>query len=879
MDSRVAERNLGGKMDEERNSGTTKGEKKKELTDNSKGEEGEPTPHDSEHPDDIGNVHHHHHHHHHRKHAKTQTYVTASVMASVLSFVLLLSAELHASEHRIAIVVAGAALGIIAVLLTYCAGSFLHGKAAGWKFFQPLQGGIRFVTLQAVGWTTFALCIVLSVAPIILLTLYPAAAVKGLILAAGTAGLVSEVVMVCSLTQYMPKGLQGPRDATAPSSPVQQQTVVIPGWKEFLQSKQGHRWWGTFIGLPFLLALVGLTLSALADTFYEHHEPRFLLAVFALGCVCLASTLTYGIGGRWRYYEEQWNFIQPGLGGVWFVGLQALAWTLFSVAVLIFLLHIDRLFSASMQFPGPLQWLTYNRQDLPSLLSAAIMGLAADILNASSLLVYKDDRSGAGDAKKRAHREGKQGTSATPPLRSADGVPSSPPTISAAATTAKGEELISSPAAVFRHVPGTLSHALCCVQVWFMYNMEKVTLLVIFWSFYLAPEYPVAIVGSWLVGGVIYGNTFRGSPSVSGRRTKKGMRGHPLFNNLAAYFPLRLFRVKPLDPAHRYVMGFHPHAILPLTCGWMHFTQQWLDLFPGITPANLTSTIIHYVPIMRDVSQLLCTYEVSRTGFLNALWKERAVLLVPGGQKEMIESHSSNPNIVIKTMHKGFIRLALTTAVKSESSGDGDVYLVPVYSFGETRILDNLQVPKSIQEFFMKFLRANVMFFPYGSFGIPGQPRPLSLNVVVGEPIRVPAVAHFTEAQVDLLHRRYYTTLEQTFHAYKDNEHILHGGDRIVFDPPVEHIDEHEFETQWRALLAPTASDAAADRCSDSSHGTDERSERRSRHGKRSKHMSKEKFFIATVFALIYSALVYHAFGSEAIESLAQRLPGFSGGQ
>jgi hypothetical protein len=55
---------------------------------------------------------------------------------------------------------------------------------------------------------------------------------------------------------------------------------------------------------------------------------------------------------------------------------------------------------------------------------------------------------------------------------------------------------------------------------------------------------------------------------------------------------------------------------------------------------------------MRDMAQLLGSFEVSRIGFLNALNKVGAVMLVPGGQTEMMFSRSENLEIQLSTKHK-----------------------------------------------------------------------------------------------------------------------------------------------------------------------------------------------------------------------------------
>ena len=96
-------------------------------------------------------------------------------------------------------------------------------------------------------------------------------------------------------------------------------------------------------------------------------------------------------------------------------------------------------------------------------------------------------------------------------------------------------------------------------------------------------------------------------------------------------------------------------------------------LSAGIRAAPLTSSITHVIPVMKDLLQWFGGYEVTREGFTAALKKEKSVIVVPGGQHEMMYSQSWSKRVVVSTRHRGFFRLAIKLGVR----------LVPVYSFGE----------------------------------------------------------------------------------------------------------------------------------------------------------------------------------------------------
>ena len=45
--------------------------------------------------------------------------------------------------------------------------------AGDWDFYQPLQGGARFIVFQALGWAFFGISIIFSTAPWALAVMYP----------------------------------------------------------------------------------------------------------------------------------------------------------------------------------------------------------------------------------------------------------------------------------------------------------------------------------------------------------------------------------------------------------------------------------------------------------------------------------------------------------------------------------------------------------------------------------------------------------------------------------------------------------------------------------------------------------------------------------
>ncbi|EGD77264.1 hypothetical protein PTSG_08358 [Salpingoeca rosetta] len=314
-------------------------------------------------------------------------------------------------------------------------------------------------------------------------------------------------------------------------------------------------------------------------------------------------------------------------------------------------------------------------------------------------------------------------------------------------------------------------------------------------SLFLCQFFPTLVVTTWALMGAAYVPTFARTPSVNGRRMLKSIVGHWVVVELEKYFQLAIYKnFDALPSDSRFIIGYHPHGIFPAACLYMTRTRQWQRMFPHVLPAVLSSSIVHYVPLFRDVLQLLGGYEVSRGVFISALRKHDSVVLVPGGQVEMISSRSDSNSITIDTSHRGFVKLALEQAARSNKP----IYLLPTYGFNETRTLDNVRAPHAMQRFVTKALKANVIYLPYGQFGLPGYPRTVPVSVAIGEPVKVPPVHHPTRTQVDLVYRRYLDSLQAAFEAFKRDAGC--EDDSLVFSPPEQTLDAGSFEDAWAAV-------------------------------------------------------------------------------
>lgn len=204
------------------------------------------------------------------------------------------------------------------------------------------------------------------------------------------------------------------------------------------------------------------------------------------------------------------------------------------------------------------------------------------------------------------------------------------------------------------------------------------------------------------------------------------------------------------------------------------------------------------MPLMRDIGQFMGGFEVTIQGFISALTSRKCVLVVPGGQAEMIHSRSDTTEMILNSKHSGFVRVALMTGSS----------LIPTVAFDETSLLDNARVPTFLQEWSMRKFRANFFTFPYGVAYLP-LPRPIPYNLAVGKPITVPKVDNPSARLVDALHRHYYTNVVDLFQRYKHE--CDHSDHEIVLQPDLVPMTEQEWLQVMKEELAAPATHAPAE--------------------------------------------------------------------
>uniref|UniRef100_H3CGV9 Acyltransferase n=1 Tax=Tetraodon nigroviridis TaxID=99883 RepID=H3CGV9_TETNG len=254
---------------------------------------------------------------------------------------------------------------------------------------------------------------------------------------------------------------------------------------------------------------------------------------------------------------------------------------------------------------------------------------------------------------------------------------------------------------------------------------------------------------------------------VSGGRRCQWVRTWRLWDFFRDYFPLRLVKTVDLDPEKNYIFGFHPHGVL--VAGFGNFCTEatgFSRLFPGLRPHLLMLPFWFRVPLFRDYIMcggLVSSSKSSLSHLISRPQGGNVAVIAVGGQKSL----DARPGALkLQVLHrKGFIKLALKHGAQ----------LVPVFSFGENELFDQMQNPsgsplrrlqdrlQSLMGIAMPLFHARGVF--QYSFGLMPYRKPV--HTVVGKPISVAQTPSPTSEDIEALHRAYLQRLTQLFEEHK----------------------------------------------------------------------------------------------------------------
>lgn len=614
-------------------------------------------------------------------------------------------------------------LFIPSVPVTHILGLVAHSpRSATLKYLllYPVKGGRHHFIFQTIAWGIWVASIFVAL-PVLIRThkAIRAAHVEVLSGSAATGAVFAELFMIKSLLVFNPR------------AKAETDTSASPRWNtSLLPSKRSASAAVMLLGLVW--AALGGSLLLATEYLQDTHskEVYFFLAAC---CLLVGATTTHGLGGSLRHKQTgpftmelgsdvdtrpepvtTWKFYQPFRGGAWFVATQAMGWALFSISLCCMcwlLLQVVAGVAYCIRC-----W---------ALITGSVM-LCAQLFLGMSIWTYKD-------------RSMAQGVAQTV------------------------RQVVTHPA----------QEAASWTAVWLpilmMYSPVQVVCTVFSLSFMLAPP---SFAAAFWVGGLAlyYAVTLPGSPEHTGRREWAPIQKWCHVNMetaLKAWFGnVEVVRegTSRLNPHDKFIFGYTPHGLFPIGAGFLPYIPAWGQLLPDIMPATLVASILFFTPLVRDLCSWCGLRQVSRRTFVRALQDKGSVMLVPGGQAELVHTWriKCNKEYVVYGRHKGFVRMAIEHNAK----------LVPVVVLGEVSALQNPIDLPGLQKWTYKNLGFPVPYLVVGRWGLSPFPKRVGLKFVIGEPIapkpHVPGTK-VDESEVDRLHKAFYEKVAQLFKEHKDS--------------------------------------------------------------------------------------------------------------
>ena len=366
-----------------------------------------------------------------------------------------------------------------------------------------------------------------------------------------------------------------------------------------------------------------------------------------------------------------WKFFQPFRGGTVFVATQAAGWLLYSAALALVLWGIG---ATTLGFMLSVQ--AY------AVAAIGATGVAAQIAIAISLLAYN------------SHEVALQLPKA-----------------------ADIKSLASSIAIVI-----------------LLYLQVHVVVAMFVLSFLALP--PVQAATLWVGGLAVYYLTtgfdaeHTGSREWPRFRNWVGVQSQRVLPSLLGSFQVCAAPGAKFDREKRYVFGYAPHGLFPIGAAYLPCTPAFKKVVNhAVDPSTLTASVVFQLPFLRDLLLWTGCRVVSRSTFVKVLRERGSVMLVPGGQAELVEAYKAakkeDPALVVCSRHKGFIRLAVQE----------NAAVVPVVAFGEVTSLRNAIVMPRLQRATYKLLGFPIPFLMAGKQGILPLPSKTGLRFVIGRPI------------------------------------------------------------------------------------------------------------------------------------------------
>nr|AZI70899.1 acyl-CoA:diacylglycerol acyltransferase 2.3 [Lobosphaera incisa]QIT07021.1 type-2 diacylglycerol acyltransferase DGAT2C [Lobosphaera incisa] len=583
----------------------------------------------------------------------------------------------------------------------------------------PVKGGRNHFIFQVISWAVWAAAVLVAL-PVVIRKpwiVIPASHVELLSGAAAVGGVFAELFMIKSLLVFDPDEDRATRKKsdTLTDDDIEDMPAS-PKWnRSRLPSKRSSS--AAVVAMGVLWAVMGGALL-LATEYLAEQSTREMYYILSGICLLIGATTTHGLGGKLRHDTAReagaesapsWQFFQPFRGGTWFVATQALGWVLFSLSIMGLIWLISQVAVGVAYCMRCWAWAV-----------GAAMFTAQLVLGMSVL------------------------------------------TFNARPLSRKVLSVVG-PVKPIRRVPWLTAW----LPILMFYTPIHCFVFVLTLTFMVMP--PNFAVAFWVGSLIMYYSLTSGmEPHHTGRRQWPACRKWLTANlqdSLESWFgSVEVVREgdQPLDPNGKYIFGYQPHGLFPIGAAYLPLMPAWAKLFPGINPVTLIASVVFHTPLIRDLCSWSGLRQVSRRTFIHTLSERGSVVLVPGGQAELVHTWRmfQKRQWVCYTKHRGFIRLAIEQGAS----------LVPIVVFGEINALRNLISIPQLQQWTYKKIGFPVPYLLVGRWGISPLPSQTGLKFVIGEPIAPPKHEPGTpvdDAPLKEMHDKYYEAVAALFTKHK----------------------------------------------------------------------------------------------------------------
>ncbi|CAL4078709.1 unnamed protein product, partial [Meganyctiphanes norvegica] len=228
------------------------------------------------------------------------------------------------------------------------------------------------------------------------------------------------------------------------------------------------------------------------------------------------------------------------------------------------------------------------------------------------------------------------------------------------------------------------------------------TILFAGWAFLLLLIYLGFFTNYWWLSLAYltwyYGD--RAAPHKGGGRRRRWLGALSVWRHFANYFPMEVIKTAELPPDKNYILAYHPHGVMAL--GTTAIITEGAGFSQIIKTSKLypaqNNIVIYYPHGFLGLLSMEGAEEVLRIHPDSG----KAIVVVPGGSQETLESRPGKASLVLKNK-AGFIKMALKHGAS----------LVPVYGFGETDVYDqNVYPDTSLVRKFQRLLNRFLGFSP-----------------------------------------------------------------------------------------------------------------------------------------------------------------------